>query len=409
MSETNILLPTASVDIYIRDSQTMESARRLRDDWRFARVQVNVIEGDVDSAIQTYKQERSPTLVMIETQDTGEEFIEALGTLSAHCAEGTNAIVIGPVNDVDLYRNLTQMGVRDYLVKPVALATLSDVIANALIAQLGTSGSRLISVIGAKGGVGASALSQALAWGVAKNLGQKTCLMDAAGGWSGLSVGMGYEPATTTEEAVRAVENKDADMLARMFHAADEKLNVLATGGESMLDNSVSAAQYESLVDYLMVSYPYLLVDLSSAIPSLKRIILSKSHKIIVVTTPTLSALRSARSLMNEIKILHDGDDKFIELVVNKQGMNSGNEVPLKDIEKALDYKPNAIIPFEPKLFLSAENEGAPLYKTKAGAEITAKLLAIIEDVTKNTKAKEGNIQAQGAIGSLLHKLSGKG
>ena len=36
-TETNILLPTASVNIFIKDKETAEAARSLVDDWRFAR------------------------------------------------------------------------------------------------------------------------------------------------------------------------------------------------------------------------------------------------------------------------------------------------------------------------------------------------------------------------------------
>src|SRR5690606_25221386 len=138
-------------------------AQNISDDWRFARVAVNVEEGDVESAIQTYQNTASPALIIIETDTTDESFSARLEKLAEYCAEGTNAVVIGPVNDVNLYRQLTAMGVRDYLVRPVAKDILSEVIAHALVEKLGASGSRLIAVTGAKGGVGATALTQALA------------------------------------------------------------------------------------------------------------------------------------------------------------------------------------------------------------------------------------------------------
>ena len=130
----------------------------------------DVVEGDVETAIQSYTEADSPNLVIIETDTTDESFTERLGELSAHCNEGTNAFIIGPTNDVNLYRSLTSMGVSDYLVRPVPLETLSEVVAKALIDKLGTSGSRLIGVIGAKGGVGTSSLTQGLAWGISEKL-----------------------------------------------------------------------------------------------------------------------------------------------------------------------------------------------------------------------------------------------
>jgi pilus assembly protein CpaE len=181
-NETSILLPKATVDLFLKDKPTLEAARALQDDWRFARVTVRVHEGDVEAAIKLYSGAASPDIIMIETDTTDESFIGRLGELSANCEETTSAIVIGPVNDVNLYRSLTAMGVSDYLVRPVPLDTLSEVIAGNLIEKLGTAGSRLIAAIGAKGGVGTSSIAQILAMASSDTLGQKTLLIDGAGG-----------------------------------------------------------------------------------------------------------------------------------------------------------------------------------------------------------------------------------
>lgn len=405
-TETNILLPTASVDIFIKDKETLEAARSLVDDWRFARVTISVEEGNVETAIQSYSEAKSPTLVIIETDTTDESFIGRLGELSVHCEETTNAVIIGPVNDVNLYRSLTSMGVSDYLVKPVPQETLSEVIANALITKLGTSGSRLIGVIGAKGGVGTSSLTQGLAWGLSEKLDQKTFLMDAASGWSTLGVGMGFEPLTTLDEAVRAAESGDEDTLARMIHKASDKLSVLASGADSMLETSVQATQYETLIDLLMKSYPVVLVDLSGAIPSLKRTVLSIAHEVIVVSTPTLPSLRATRTLMQELKLIHGGDTSNVDLIVNMEGLAASKEVSKKDIAGSLDYTPTVSLPFDPKLFLGVENEGKKLTGNKTGAEIVDHLLPVAQRVLSDVKVVEK--ESGGMIEQFLNKLSKK-
>lgn len=409
-NETNILLPTASVDLFLKDKETTEAANALINDWRFSRVVVSVEEGDVETAIQSYKETKSPNLVIIETDTTDESFTEALGRLSEYCHEGTSAIIIGPVNDVSLYRELTAMGVSDYLVRPVPLQTLSEIIASNLIDKLGSKGSRLIAVVGAKGGVGTSSLTQGLAWGVSETLKHKTFLMDAAGGWSSLSVGMGFEPATTLYEAVRAASNKDEDTLARMFFQANDKLSVLAAGADPMLEASVHAQQYEELIDLMMVTYPVVMIDLSGAIPSLKRAVIDRAHELVLVTTPTLSSLRAARSLIQEVKLLKNGDISCIDLVVNMEGIMPSKEVPKKDIAAALDMKPSVTIPFDAKLFLGSENEGKKLTGQKTGADVVNLLLPIAQNVLNMpvNKEQEDRKSAKG-LNALINKVLKKG
>lgn len=397
-NKTNILLPTATVDLFLRDSETTQSAKSLQDDWRFARVAISVEEGDVETAIKSYQDTKSPSLIIIETDTTDESFTSRLEALAEFCDEGTSAIVIGPVNDVNLYRSLTSMGVSDYLVKPVPVESLSDIIAENLIDKLGASGSRLIAVMGAKGGVGTSALTQGLAWGLSETLDQKTFLMDAAGGWSSLSVGMGFEPASTLYEAVRAAGDKDEDTLGRMFFKANDKLDVLSVGSDTMLETSVQAPQYEELIDLMMIKYPVVIVDLSSAIPSLKRTVINRAHEIILVTTPTLSSLRSTRSLLQEIKLLKGGDLSPVDLVVNMQGIMPSKEVPKKDIADSLDMTPSAYIPFDSKLFVGAENEGKKLTRIKEGKNVVGHMLPIAQKVLNQNNMAVPSVQENDSL-----------
>ncbi len=404
---TGILLPSAGVDLFIRDPKTVESARALAEDWRFARVRVNIEESNVERAIETYQQSASPALVIIETDTTDQSFIERLEILAGSCAEGTSAIVIGPVNDVNLYRSLTSMGVSDYLVRPVPLQTLSEVIATGLINQVGTSGSRLIAVAGAKGGVGTTALTEAMALGVSQKLGQKTFLLDAAGGWSSLSVGMGFEPLATLAEATRAAMNRDEDTLKRMLFKANDRLNVLASGSEAVFDPSVQAPQYEELLDMVMTSYPVVIVDLSSAVPSLKRTVINRAHELVVVSTPTLPSLRAARTIMNEVKNLHGGSDMGIDTIINMVGLAPGKEVPRGDITAALEAQPAAYIPFNPRLFVGFESEGKYLNTDKDGQAVVDALMPVVQKLLSIGGSDDAPRESgkSGLIGNIMGKM----
>jgi pilus assembly protein CpaE len=405
-TETAILLPSAKVHFFLKDRATYEAANRLQGDWRFARVAVQVHDGGVEDAIRFYAQNPSPEILFIETDSTGQDFVGRLDALSQNCQANTSAVVIGPVNDVNLYRSLTAMGVSDYLVIPVPEETLAEVIATSLIEKLGASGSRLIALAGSKGGVGVSALAQAMAWISAETLGQKTLLLDGAGAWSSLPVGMGYEPAGSTSEAIRAVVAKDTDSFRRLIFNAHEKLSVLATGTESMLETSPQIGQFEEILNTTMASYPVVIADLSGSVPSLQKTVLSRAHETIVVATPTLSSLRQARGVMQEIKKLHGGGAS-IDLVLNMGGFAPGKEVTKSDIKAAMDCDPAAVIPFDPKLFVGAENEGKKISSEKAGQEVCEKLLPLVRKVVSREAASTATAE-QGGLGGLLSKLKPK-
>ena len=116
---TSILLPPAGVAVFSNDGDSVVAAEALAADWRFARVDVQVHAGGVDEAIGVYAEQDSPELLIVQTDVIDDGFTAKLEQLAGSCTEGTAAIVIGPDNDVNLYRKLIDMGVSDYLVRPL--------------------------------------------------------------------------------------------------------------------------------------------------------------------------------------------------------------------------------------------------------------------------------------------------
>jgi len=409
-NDTSILLPTATIDLFLKDKPTIEAAKALTSDWRFARVSLRVHEGDVSTAIAFYAGNASPDMILVETDTTDDQFIDALSDLSARCDEKTSAVVIGPVNDVNLYRSLTAMGVSDYLVRPVPQDTLSDVIAGSLIEKLGTSGSKMIAVIGAKGGVGTSSIAQAIALTASQKTGQKTFLFDTACGWSSMPVTLGFEPAFSINEAMRAVTTSDMESFRRMVFPIHDKFHVLATGMEPLLDTVIQPQAYEDLLNLTMASYPLVVADLSNHAAQAKKAMMARSHMTAVVAIPTLASLRSARTLIQEIQKVKGNDTQRVQLIINMTGSFPSMEISKKDIITAMDMTPDIMIPYDPKLFMAIENEGRNLDDDKGGEVIMSLLLPMIQKLI----GKEGGTVQSGTsegvlgLGSLMNKLKPK-
>ena len=404
----SVLLPASRVVVFSYDQETLQTAQNIQADWRFARVGIETHEGDVEAAISYFSQNSSSDLVIIQTDTIDGGFGDRLGGLAEHCDEGTSAVVIGPDNDVNLYRQLIDMGVSDYLVRPVAQDVLAEVISKSLIEKLGVMGSELIAVLGGKGGVGASIVSEALACGVADIAGQKILLLDTAGGWSSLAVGLGFEPSTTLAEAAKAAEAGDEDSLSRMLHSASEHLSVLATGGDVMLDHTIDPAQLETLIDRVMARYPYVIADLSQSPEVLQKTVISRASKILIVSTPTLPALRLSRSLVHEIKDLRGDSEAGIDLLINMQGMAAKNELKKADIEAAMEMKVSGFLPFNAPAFLGNESESKKLTEDKEARAMIETVLLPLLDVGADSAASK-SADDGGLLGGLMSKLSAKG
>lgn len=407
---TAVLLPSARVDCFVVDEQTAQTVHRLASDWRFARVGVDIKREGIDAAINAYGQTPSPELIIIETNDIGPAFIEQLGGLAGVCASGTDAVIIGPTNDVHLYRNLVGMGVKDYLVRPVKEEDLVAVIAKALIDRRGLSASRLVSVVGSKGGVGTTSIAQAVAWNIAEGLQQKITLMDAAGSSGTLGISFGVEPSTSLTEAVRVGATGSEDDMKRIIQVTSDRLSLLVCGSDPIFTESPEPDQIEVLVNRIMQKCPVVVVDLSHASLAVQKRMMARSTHVVLVTTPLLSSLRNARTILSEVKHIRNSL-KEIDLVINMAGAAGSEEVPEADISAALGLEPAARISFVPKVFVNAETAGKPIAENKAAHDILKSLMGIASRATGLEARADTGIKKkdQGQdIMKVLSKLMGK-
>jgi pilus assembly protein CpaE len=403
------LLPQARIHVFSTDKRTCKSAQAAKDDWRFARTEIEVIEGGIDEAVAFYESKNAVgDVLVVQTKAIDDDLTENLEALSAYCEEDTVAIVIGPKNDVDLYRALIDMGVSDYLVAPVKSEEFIEILARGVLEKLGAADSTLIAFVGSKGGVGASTLAEAAAWAASDMLGQKTLLIDGSGGWASHGIGMGFEPATTLAQAARAAASDDEENLNRMIISVGDKLDVLGSGGDVMLEDPITGEEMEMLTTKLMTKYPAVIADLSGATPGVKKTILMQAGKIAVVATPMLASLRQARTLIQEITSIRDEALKEVSLIINMLKLDKTNEVSLKEIKEALEIEPEAVIDFVANLFIKGESESRKLTSTEEGRTLLDKtLLPFLREVLGAQVTGKKKKENRGLVDKIKAKLKG--
>ncbi|MBU6234638.1 MAG: AAA family ATPase [Alphaproteobacteria bacterium] len=377
-STLTAMLPQAHVHVFSAEEHTQDVVSSLSGDWRFGRVSLEVKGNTIDEAIALYSGSKSPTVVIVQTSDTGQEFREKLDKLASCCAEGTSALVIGPVNDVQLYRALTNIGVSDYLVHPVSLYDMAEAISRTLLSQLGASHSHLIAVVGSKGGVGTTNIAHLVASICSDVLGQKCILIDAAAGHSTLWAQFGYSPTGTLVEAAKAAIDRDHDTLSRILMAVSENLTFLNTGAEPMLANTSQQKLFEMFLERMLGQYPVVIADLSATSPSIQSSLLARANGVLVVTTPTVNALSLTRTLIKEILAIRGQETDTTKLVINRRGEAAALEVPEKDISEAVGYPIATTISYAPKHFLKCESEGVRPSEGADGQKLMQQLQGLI-------------------------------
>ena len=90
-----------------------------------------IYEGGIIDAIRELADIKTPRTLVIDLTNVDDPMTE-IGNLADVCEPNTKVITIGAINDVNLYRELVDLGVQDYLVKPVAVESLAGAVTKAL-------------------------------------------------------------------------------------------------------------------------------------------------------------------------------------------------------------------------------------------------------------------------------------
>ena len=77
------------------------------EDRRMAKAHLKVQMGGIAAAIEAYRSAPTPNVIVIETESRGDDLLTGLDSLAEVCDAGTRVVVIGRLNDIVLYRELT--------------------------------------------------------------------------------------------------------------------------------------------------------------------------------------------------------------------------------------------------------------------------------------------------------------
>ncbi len=85
-----------------------------------AKAHVKIQMGGATAAVEAYRNSPTPNVIFIEAEQRSDDILGRLDQLAEVCDAGTRVVVVGRVNDVTLYRELTKRGVSDYLIAPIS-------------------------------------------------------------------------------------------------------------------------------------------------------------------------------------------------------------------------------------------------------------------------------------------------
>lgn len=379
-------LPRISIQAFCLSQGLMSALEEASRDRRMARVQTRIQSGGIEAAIEAFRVAPTPNLIVVEFKsDQVDEIPFALDELAQHCDIDTRVILVGPVNDVHLYREAVRRGVSDYLVLPLnpidLIGAFSDLFHLKMTQKLG----RCAAFIPAKGGCGSSTLAHNVSWMTGAHLSMPVILVDADLPFGTAALNVNQDPINGLADVLFAQERPDANMVERSLCKISDMVSLLAAAPNLERALDIAPSALDDTVDTLRTMAPLIIFDLPHQWSGWVQRIIAECDDLIIVAEPDLASLKNAKQIVEQSMKMRSHDRKPA-LVLNKVGMPKRPEIPAQEFMKALDVEPQYILPFDAQIFGTAANNGQMLIEAGAPAALEKTLHDLTRFVAKRSQ-----------------------
>jgi pilus assembly protein CpaE len=379
--------PRVSVQAFCETAEIASIIQAGAEDRRLAKTHLRTQMGGIAAAVEAYQSSPTPNVVIVESHNGGDAILAGLDQLANVCDAGTRVIVIGRQNDVMLYRELMKRGISEYLISPTASVDVVRAICGLFNTPDSAPVGKILAVIGAKGGVGASTVSHNLAWAIARDMAIDAVIADLDLPFGTAGLDYNQEPPQDISEAVFSPDRVDTTFVDRLLAKCTDHLSLLAAPATLDRVYDFGAEAFDAIFDVLRLAVPYVVLDVPHQWNAWTKRTLIGADDILIVAAPDLANLRNTRCLMDVLRSARPHDRRPL-YALNTVGVPKRPEIKSADFAKAIETEPLAIIPFEPHLFGTAGNNGQMISEVASGHRVAETMRSMAQFLTGRGQSK---------------------
>jgi pilus assembly protein CpaE len=363
-----------------------------------SRIEVAVLPGTL-AEVERKLDAANATVVLADIDPKRGDDFTALDRLAQRLAGATPLLAVIPAFDQDVARQLLQMRVADFLVKPVAPLDLVRTCARLAPGPKHTDSAeaRIYTFLPAAGGVGLTTLAIETAMLLLKSSpGERasTCLVDLDFQQGACADYLDLEPRLDLDEIVPRPERLDRQLLEVMLSHHASGLSLIAAPNRPAEMRSFDFEVVTRLLDLVAAHFDNVVIDVPRTWFPWTDSVLIGSNRLFIVTEMTVPGLRHAKHLVSVIRErLTDGPRP--EVIVNRfEQPLFGTGLRRADIEQTLGESFATTIPNNYRLVREAIDRGVVLDEVKAGSNITTALKKLVLPDPKAKQKSERRLAA---------------
>ena len=326
---------------------------------------VAAVVSDQDQLLGTLKTEQPAGLFV----DLGHAPHVVLDLLESLRVKLPLTLVSGPHSESSLILRAMHLGVKHFFPDAPSDAELHSVIVDLVRSEnpeLADSEGRVVSVMGTKGGVGATVLACQLAASL-QEVGGRVAIVDLNYPLGDVALHFDVDPTYTLADLARAEEELDATYLRTILKGHESGVQILAAPTLMEDSESVRGLHVERVLPILRSEFDWVIVDVSRSWNEASVHALTLADQVLLVSlfdVPTLNHARQHKKLLEGLAL----NGLRTRLIGNRH--SKGDAVTVSDFKRVLGIEPDALIPNDYATTAESVNQGRPIGQVARGSAI---------------------------------------
>jgi len=334
----------------------------------------------------------------------------ALQTIEALCGVLPQVPVIAYSSraDAESARRAVLAGARDYLTRPFKVGQPAQSILDQLQRTQARSGGQaaqpiasgiVITVYGAKGGIGKTTIAANLATALAYLTGGSVALADMDTQFGDVAIMMDIPVEKTIVELAQRSAELDRDLVGDYLVSHWSQVHILPAPFEPAGWRVVTPDQMEKIITVLAQTHDFVVLDTAACFNDVATVALDKANVVLLVTSMDISSIKNTLVVLKLLASSSFPLDK-VKLTINHA--NATDSVKESDIGSILRHDIFWRIPYDEDAGVGVQL-GKPVVVAKPGARISQSILELAAVLSGRENAPATNHKS-GLVGRLLRK-----
>jgi pilus assembly protein CpaE len=307
-------------------------------------------------SLDSYLEPRRPQTFVVSVSPDPEQALRVVDRLRS--TAGGFILAVGPTGDAAFVRRTLDAGVARYLDQD----ELSEQLKTVLPHLRGGNGEvpalagRVISILAASGGSGASTLAANLAVVLTRQA-QRCVLIDLKP-CGDLAALLDLKPPHTLADLCRNLSRVDPAIFDKVLAEHPSGVRLLASPQEYESIRVISPEGVRRALAMARANYSCVIVDHEDCFHEEQVLALRETDAILLVARPDYTSLRHTRRILDQLGHLGLPRQR-VQLVINRHGQ--AKELPAEEVQRTLEVDHCHLIPDDPAAVHAASGTGVPL------------------------------------------------